>query len=189
MTFFIFYLVVVFLALLLLFLIGLVPILCLGVGIRRFRKSRTRGSAALLAMGAILFLAYPLATYAAITWVGPGQSGVLTYGYSPEGMEYCVVQTYKHILEPYKVSFYIRDADGIWHWNYLEHEDVAWRAAHVEFEGDRILVFRNGKQLREIPTPTEGVDIDSLPTGYRHQYCPAEFTLKDVVQAHHRRYR
>ncbi|MDP7062573.1 MAG: hypothetical protein QF489_06545 [Planctomycetota bacterium] len=137
----------------------------------------------------ILFgvLILPIAGF--VAWVRPGMSGVLAQGKSPTGQEFCVVQTYKGLTEPYQVSFYIRDADRIWRWNYLEHQGTAWRNASVEFADGEALVFRNGKPFRKIAMPTDTVDLATVPGGYVDYYCPPEFSVQDVLVFHNQNYK
>lgn len=131
-------------------------------------------------------LAIPVVSY--LAWVRPWQSRILTQGMSPEGREFCIVQTFVNFVEPYQVSFYIRDANRIWRWNYLEHEDVAWRSASVEFSKGNALVCRNGKPFREIEMPTDTVNLASVTGGYVDNYCPADFTAQDVLKFHNDKY-
>ena len=179
--------VCVLLALLIVFIGG--PLLLLGFGIRTFRRTRSVTSRVLIGVGAAFFLAYFAAIVSYIAAVSPGRSGIVTHGVSPDGHEYCVVQTFKDFVEPYQVSFYIRDTNGVWRWNYLEHEDFAWRSAHVAFSGDKIIVFRNGKPFREITMPSGTVDIASVPKGCRNDYCPAAFSVQEVLAFHNKIYK
>jgi hypothetical protein len=103
--------------------------------------------------------------------------------------EYCVVQTFKDLGEPYQVSFYIRDTNGVWRWNYLEHEDIAWRSASVKFSNDKAIVYRNGIDFKEIAMPTGTIDLASVPGGYVDYYCPSEFAAQDVLNNHNNKYR
>ena len=131
-------------------------------------------------------LVLPGAAY--VAWVRPGQSGILVQGQSPDGQEFCVVQTFKGLVEPYQVSFYIRDTNRVWRWNYLEHEDTAWRSASVEFVTGKAIVSRNGKPFREVGMPTGTVTLASVPGGYVDDYCPPEFTVEDVLRFHNAKY-
>lgn len=117
----------------------------------------------------------------------PGWGGILARGASPEGHEYLVVQTFQNFAEPYRVSFYIRDEDKLWRWHYLEHEDMAWRSAKVDFSNQIARVSRNGAFFREIPLPTNTVDLATVLPGYQSDYCPSHFTAEDVLAFHGRR--
>ena len=179
--------VLILLALLIVLIGG--PILLLAVGVRKFRHTRSVPSRIMIGIGTAFCLTYLAAIAYYIISVGPGRSGIVTQGISPGGQEYCVVQTFKDIVEPYQVSFYIRDTNGIWRWNYLEHEDNAWRSAGIEFSGERVIISRNGKPFREISMPTGTVDITSVPGGYRDDYCPAEFSVQEVLEFHNKKCR
>ena len=173
---------------LVLVLVGM-PLLLLIFGVRQFRKSRSVGARIAMGIGVAVCATYLSTIAAFVWWIGPGRSGILVKGHSPEGMEYCVVQTFKDMVEPYQVSFYIRDADGLWRWNYLEHEDVAWGSAQVEFHGSVVKVSRNGQPFRDIPMPTGRVDIATVQAGYRDYYCPAVYSAEDVLRFHNKKYR
>ena len=121
--------------------------------------------------------------------IRPWQSKVLAQGYSPEGREYCVVQTFKNLVEPYQVSFYVRDSDGIWRWNYLEHEDDGWKSARVTFPAGSARIERNGSQFKEIEIPNDQVDLTTVLPGYRYQYCDSGFSVDDVLAFHNQKYR
>jgi hypothetical protein len=116
--------------------------------------------------------------------IRPWQSKILDHGYSPAGVEYCVIQTYKTLIEPYQVSIYIRDSDGIWRWNYLEHEDNGWKSASVTFSNDTATVSRNGKVFRDVKIPTDTIDIASIQPGYRDRYLTSDYTVDDVFEYH-----
>jgi len=136
----------------------------------------------------ILFVCLAL-VLAFISSVQPGKSGILTRGVSPTGQEYCVVQTYKGLAEPYQVSFYVRDSAGLWRWNYLAHQDVAWRSATVDFSNGVACVSRDGLPLRDIPLPVDIVDLTQVLPGYRDGYCPSNFTVENVLEFHNNKFR
>lgn len=140
-----------------------------------------------------VFLAIPLLLVigAIAVWfasVRPWQSKILAQGHSPEGREYCVVQTFKDLVEPYQVSFYVRDSDGIWRWNYLEHEDKGWKSARVTFSDGSALIERNGVRFKEIEIPTDQVDMAKVRHGYRDYYCDSGFSVQDVFTFHNQKY-
>ncbi|MDF1789013.1 MAG: hypothetical protein P1U82_24335 [Verrucomicrobiales bacterium] len=120
--------------------------------------------------------------------VRPWQSKILAHGHSPEGREYCLVQTYRDLVEPYQVSFYIRDANGIWRWNYLGHQENGWKSGTVTFSDGSALIERNGAMLKEIEIPNESVDLAGVLPGYSHQYLGSELTTDDVFAFHNQRY-
>jgi hypothetical protein len=160
------------------------PILLLYLGIKQIKTSRSTGGKILIGIGVTVLLVYLTGIGAYVIWVGPGQSRILTQGKSPEGLEYCVVQTFKDLVEPYQVSFYIRDTNRLWRWNYLEHEDVAWRSAAVDFSNGLARVSRNGIFFREVPLPTNVVDLATVLPGYLDEYCPSNFTVEEVFKYH-----
>lgn len=166
------------------------PTAFLFAGFRRFRKTRSLGSKIMIGIGAAICLVYVYAIVSYVAWVGPGRSGVVAHGKSPEGLEYCVVQTYKSLIgEPYQVSFFIRDTNGLWRGHYLAHQDVAWRSATVEFDGDYARVYRDGIHARDITMPTGSVNMDDVLPGYRDQYRPADFSVEDIVASHNRKFK
>ena len=120
--------------------------------------------------------------------IRPWQSKILTRGYSPEGREYCVVQTFKGFVEPYQVSFYIRDAEGIWRWNYLAHQDNGWKAASVTFSQGAAQIVRNGTLFKVISIPTNQVDLTQVLPGYRNDYCDRSCSVEDVFEFHNLKY-
>lgn len=138
----------------------------------------------MLSSASVIISIYVACFAAFYLWIRPWQSKILTHGKSPDGLEYCVVQTYKDFVEPYQVSFYIRDTNGLWRWNYLEHEDGGWRSARVAFSNGTALVFRNGEHFRDVPPPTGMVEVATVPSDYRDDYCPARFSAEDVLRFH-----
>lgn len=169
------------------------PLLLLTVGVRRSKRGRSTGATVMLASGFSICAAYIAAIVTFIIWVGPYRSGIVLHGRSPDGREYCVVQTYKTlglVGEPYQVSFYIRDADRVWHWNYLAHEDNAWRGVKVVFADGVVRVSANGRPRREIPMPAGTVDVAAVQQGgLRDAYLPAEFSAEEVLQWHNAKFR
>lgn len=121
--------------------------------------------------------------------IRPWQSKVLAHGFSPEGREYCVVQTFRDFVEPYQVSFYVRDPRGVWIWNYLEHEDNGWKSATVNFSGSSALIQRNGMPFKEIDIPSVQVDLSTVLPGYRDQYCDKDFSVEEVFAFHNQKYK
>ena len=176
------------LLLLLIILVG-APLLCVGWGIMKLKTCPSRSAKLLLGTGITILCGYLFLVLAYILLVGPGRSGILAKGVSPEGREYCVVQTFKDFVEPYQVSFYIRDAAGVWRWNYLEHEDIAWRSATVDFTNGVASVSRGGIPFRKIPLPTNTVDLTTVQPGYRDEYCPSNFTAEDILAWHNKKYK
>lgn len=120
--------------------------------------------------------------------IRPWQSKILARGYSPEGREYCLVQTFRDLAEPYQVSFYVRDANGIWRWNYLGHQENGWRSGTVTFSEGSTFIERNGVMLKEIQIPNESLDMAEVLPGYRHHYLGSELTTDDVFAFHNQRY-
>ncbi|MCF6284385.1 MAG: hypothetical protein L3K26_04270 [Candidatus Hydrogenedentes bacterium] len=175
---------------LLLLALASIPMLLVLFGNRSFTRTRSVTGLIMTGAGITIGVAYLWAITAFISAAGPEHSGIVVEGLSPSGQEYCVVQTYTGIwTEPYQVSFYIRDGDGVWRWNYLEHEDLAWRSAQVEFADDKAIVSRNGKHFSEIPMPADSVDLATVLPGYRDEYCPATFTVAAILGHHNERFK
>ena len=121
-----------------------------------------------------------------LAWVQPGDDKIIVRGTAPDGSEYFVVQTYSGSLtEPYQVSFFLRDMDDVWRWNYVAHESVSWRSGRVVFEGGSAQVYR-GETCERV------VDLDFSPLteqDYAWEYAfPANWTAKQVAARHHDRY-
>ena len=158
------------------------PIVCIGFGITiRARRVLVSGIG-ILCIYVLLILGY-------VIMVWPGQSKILARGTSPMGQEYCIVQTYKGWAEPYQVSFYIRDGSGMWRWNYLAHQDIAWHSAIVTFTNGMAQVSRDGRPYRDVPMPTNTVDLARIEPGYRDEYCPSNFSAEDVLLFHNKRFK
>lgn len=164
------------------------PLLLIGFGVRANRHGLVRGRI-MLGFGAVLFLLVliPLAYH--LYFGGPWHTRIVTQGTSPSGQEYCVVQTFQDLVEPYQISFYIRDTNRVWRWNYLDHEGYAWRTASVAFSATQAMVFCNDELFQNIPMPTGSVDIAAVSKGYAHFYCPAEFAVEDVFEFQKRKTR
>ena len=159
------------------------PILLIAYGARAGRRGLVRGRI-MVGLGTVLLLLIlaPLAYH--FYFGGPWHTRIVTQGISPSGQEYCVVQAFQDLVEPYQISFYIRDTNRVWRWNYLDHEGYAWRTASASFTGDKMTVYRNGEPYRSMAMPTGTVDIASVPKGDANYYCPAEFTVEDVFEFH-----
>ena len=170
-------------AFLLLIFLG-IPSLVLLFGALLLNLSRPRSGRIVTAVGALLLLAGIASLAVVMRTMGPGHSGFVAQGTSPDGKEYCIVQTWKDWGEPYQVSFYIRDADGVWRWNYLAHQDIAWRSAQVEFDQGTAFVFRNGNLFREMALPSDTVELAAILPGYRHHFCPPTYSAEDVFAFH-----
>ena len=162
----------------------LIPAAWTFLSVSLYRRTRSRRIRTLLAVailpglvGTVLGANYWLASR-------PGQKGLLCAGYSPTGREYCVVQSFKCWLEPYQVSFYIRDPGGLWHWNYLEHEDTGWRTADVEFHQDRAVISRNGKPFRTVELAQDAMQPEQIPADMKHHFCAKHFHVHDVLAIH-----
>ena len=121
-----------------------------------------------------------------LAWVQPGDDKIIVRGTAPDGREYFVVQTYSGSLaEPYQVSFFLRDMDGVWRWSYVAHESVSWRSGRVVIEAGSAQVYRGETRERV-------VDLDSSPLteqdyAWEHAF-PADWTVEQVAAWHHDRY-
>ncbi len=166
-----------------------IPILLIALGWGQARSERSVGGLVLVGLGMAMLLTELCIIVAYLMQIGPGRSGIIARGYSPEGREYCIVQTFKGFGEPYQVSFYIRDTNGIWHWNYLAHQDNAWRKATVDFKAGKGIarVSRGAGHFRDVPLPTQSVDLATVPAGYRSDYCPSNYTAEDVLRVHNQK--
>ncbi|NLX12593.1 MAG: hypothetical protein GXY44_02930 [Phycisphaerales bacterium] len=164
------------------------PILLIAFGWRGAKRGLLRGRI-MCGFGIALFLAILMPVALHLYLAGPWHTRIVTKGVSPSGQEYCVIQTFQDFVEPYQISFYIRDANRLWRWNYLDHEGYAWRTASASFSDDKVSVYRNGKPYRSIAMPTGTVDIVSVPKGYANYYCPPEFSVEDVFEFQKRKTR
>jgi len=165
-----------------------IPLLCIGFGLACLLSKASGGKLFLgIGIGILCFYAVVAAGY--MMMIGAGRSGIVAQGTSPNGKEYCIVQTYKGWTEPYQVSFYIRDASGIWRWNYLAHQDTVWSSAAVTFSNGVAHVSRDGHAYRDISLPTDTVDLMKIKPGYRDHYCPSNFTAEDILSFHNKKFR
>jgi hypothetical protein len=164
-----------------------VPVICIGLGLARVTISQTLTPGLFLRVGLGVACAYVILVLAYVSTVGPGRSGIVAQGTSPEGRQYCIVQTYKGLIEPYQVSFYIRDPSGVWMCNPLAHQDFAWRSATVTFSNGIGHIAREGELFRDVPVLTNSVDLASVLPGYRDFYCPSNFTAEDVLSFHNKK--
>ncbi|MCD8534913.1 MAG: hypothetical protein LR011_09035 [Verrucomicrobia bacterium] len=164
------------------------PIVLLIAGFRSRQRPRSMGSKLLIGSGAALCLIYGAGFVQLISAIGPGQSGLLASGTTPEGREYCVVQTFKSWIEPYQVSLYARDETGLWHWKYLEHEANSWQPVEVTFAEGKAQVFSKGALAGEVDLPSQTVDLDSILPGYRDHYISSDASIEDLVHLHNKKY-
>ena len=139
---------------------------------------------ALTGLGVLVLLLLAWGYYS----IGPNQSGIVKAGLSPDGREYFIVQTYRDIIEPYQVSFYLREPNGDWRWHYLEHEGDIWRNAEVEFRGTEIDVYRHGELYRVIDNDPESLG-PLTEEDFRNNNClPADWDRARVAARHHARF-
>lgn len=168
-------------------LIGL-PTACLIGGVLGLKSSAQQRGKLLVGAGVGILCVYGLVAFGYAVCIGPGRSGIVAHGWSPQGREYCIVQTFKTMAEPYQVSFYIRDAGGVWRWNYLAHQDSVWRSAIVSFSDGFAHVSRDGVPFRDIRVPTNRFDLAKVELD-RGNYCPSNFTANDLLSFHNRKFR
>ena len=172
--------------LVLLFVFG-TPLIAL-VAVCNFRRAReSRGGRVALKVfaGAFLLWLGLFAVYV-VKVVAPWRNPVRAQGFSAEGREYCVVQTFDGFTD-YQVSFYLRDTSGVWHWNYLAHDDDSWGDTSVEFSGTVIRVRCEGVVVREIRF-ADAVK-PAGPNADRAASFPVTFSVADVAAAHRQRFR
>ena len=135
---------------------------------RRASKRGLRRGRIMVAAGAIPLLVMVFLVGGYLYWACPGHSKILTEGTSPSGQEYCVLQVHNGSLtEPYTVSFWIRDTNGVWRWNYLDHESLAWGSAVVTFSAEQAHVSSDGEPFRDIQMPGGIVDMAANPGHYK----------------------
>jgi hypothetical protein len=174
--------------LVILMIVVVFPLACISFGIARI-GSKSSGGKLFLGIGIGIVCVYGLLVLRYFIWIGAGRSGIVVQGTSPEGRQYCIIQTYKGWVEPYQVSFYIRDTSGIWRWNYLAHQDRAWKSATVTFSGGTAHVIRDGQHYRDILLPTNTVDLATVEPGYRGDYSPSNFTPQDILAVHNQKFK
>jgi hypothetical protein len=150
----------------------------------RARNARLRRS--VLWMSGMVFITWMSLFGSYLVKIRPYQSGILAEGRSPDGREYFVVQTFTGFVEPYRVSFYMRDSEGVWHWSYLGHDDHSWGDTAVEFSGAEICVLREGVIVKKIPL--DAAVKWNPPDWEGSRSFPASFTAKDVEAFHHKRF-
>lgn len=140
----------------------------------------------LLVVSGSMFLVWTGLLVAYMAKIKPWQSGILAAGVSPQGREFVVVQTFTGFVEPYRVSLYVRDSSGVWHWNYLGHDDTAWGSTRVEFSADSFLILHKGIQVRKIPVESSVALRPDNRDGTRD--LPASYSAEDVAAFHHERF-
>jgi hypothetical protein len=152
----------------------------------RLRKgARSWGRQIVFGLSGAALLAWVGMVVGYLMRLGPGQSGILAQGFSPEGREFCVVQKFQDFVEGYRAAFYLRDAAGAWQWVYLAHDDNTWKPTTVEFTPTSVRISRRGVVQREIPrrgeTIEQGLDgarenrpaqlsAAELAAGYQHGF-------------------
>jgi len=167
--------------------VALAPLACICFGLSRV-INKSSGGKLLLGIGVGIVCVCGVLVAGYLMMIGAGRSGIVARGTSPDGREYCIVQTYKGWAEPYQVSFYVRDASGIWRWNYLAHQDTVWNTATVTFNGGVAHVSRDGRHYRDVPLPTNTVDLATIQPGYRDEYCESNFTPEDILSFHNEKF-
>lgn len=130
--------------------------------------------------------AYGVAMLALVVSSGFWRGGIVAAGQLADGREYCVVQTFQDLSEPFRVTLYVRTDDGAWRSYYLEHEADGWRSAEVELAGDRVRVKRDGVGFRDVAIVTRAVDLTALPPEERVLYQPATLDRAEIEAIHRR---
>ena len=162
------------------------PPLVLLVGLQRFRRSGSYVAGVAAVLGGIVCVMSLLGVGTVVELIGQNQ--VLAEGLSPEGREYCVIQSRKRLcLFDNRVSFYVRDPEGVWRRAYLAHEDMGWRSVKVEFEDGVARVFQDGMHERDIELPKQPIDHSPELRGYLDDYFPAHYSVKDLADWHYKR--
>lgn len=165
-----------------------IPVFLLVLGAWGIKRIRSRVERILIGIGLAILLVYFFELITHVIPASPGWSGIVVQGKSPQGQEYCVVQTYQGMFE-YLITFYVRDTQGVWRRNTLDPDADAWRSATVEFTNGIARVRHNGVQLRDIPMPTGTVEIAEVPLGEQDMYCPSSYSVEDVFKFHNKRFR
>lgn len=94
-----------------------------------------------VAGGAVLVLG---ALFLAV--VQPGGSGDLARVRLPDGSEYKISQHCNWSPEPYRVTFFIRSAEGVWNGLYVDHQAMRWRNVSMVWDqpSDCVVVTERG---------------------------------------------
>lgn len=163
------------------FIVFGIPLLCLGFCFGNREKPASGKARIARGISGGVFLLWLALMIALLVKMGPWRTGVLCQGFSPDGREYCVVQSHEVLFE-FRVSFYLRNAEGVWQWHYLAHDDDSWRSASVEFTSETIRITREGKFEREFPRGA-GTPRGSDSGEYNQ---PAWATVAEVFSAHDR---
>jgi hypothetical protein len=153
----------------------------LGVWSQRVPRFTRRPDMTIL--GAVTLVYLPVLA-AFLFWVGPWRSGVVVAGKSRDGRDYCVVQTFQDLAEPFRVALYVRTDGGAWRWYYLEHEDCGWRSARVEIVDGVAHVLRNGAWFRDVPLSNAAPDLRALAPDERGRYRPASYDAARLAADH-----
>lgn len=121
----------------------------------------------------------------------PGHSGILAAGASPDGREYCLVQSHngfpEGLGEPYTVALFVRDNEGKWRWHYVDHESLRWANGSVVFEDESVHTYEDTKLYRS-------VELNLGPPDAEHPWVdandlPAELSANQVAERHLERHR
>ncbi len=134
-----------------------------------------------VALVPLVFIVHLLGSFAVANF--PFTSGVVAHASSPDGVEACVVQTFKG-AEPYQVSLYARRDTQAWVWHYLAHQDRRWRTCRIEFADGQLRVYRDSA-LRRSWSVSDATDM-SDSTEYQ---LPAEFTPPQLAAKHNAQFR
>jgi hypothetical protein len=78
--------------------------------------------------------------------VNPGGDGKLASLQLPDGTQYVVAQRCNWNLEPYTVSFYMKDSNGKWGWCYIDHQASRWHDVDIKYNeaSDSVVVTKRG---------------------------------------------
>jgi hypothetical protein len=163
-------------------IVGSIPMSLVVYGLRTIKRKQYKAGFVVagsgVAVGVVLFWGI-LTTFAGL---GPNHGGLVAEGLSPEGNEYCVIQTYTGDFPgPYFVSLYIRNVDGDWCFHYIEHEDLAWDTAQVEFVDGSAIVSRNGEEFREISISLDAPILMGNPQRRLGENFPSTLSVADLA--------
>jgi hypothetical protein len=161
--------------------------LALALSRLRHRRQLSRGKVIGWGTLGIVSLLPLLAVGAVLGWYVvpnfPFTSGVIAHGSSPNGIEACVVQTFKG-AEPYQVSLYARHAGEPWRWHYLAHQDNRWRDCRIEFTASELRVYTGSTLRKSFPITATVAASDSDDHGF-----PANYIPEQILAEHNARYK
>lgn len=123
-----------------------------------------------------VFKAYLCLVGAYVVWIGPWRGGVVAAGRLSDGRDYCIVQRFQDLAEPFRVSLFVRNDARVWKWYYLDHEDNGWMSGGAELDGRIMRVRRNGVPFRDVAIDTAAINVAALPPEERYAFRAASYS-------------